>query len=82
MVNKIGAIARSIGAHQPAERLVAAGLAEVSDHEDPRVGQVGEILAETLGLVLDPEAHVVLGQAVLHVKRALAGARASAREGG
>lgn len=61
-------------------RVEAAGLAAVSDPEDSRVGQVGMILAETLGLTLGPAEHVVLGHAVLHARRSLARTRAPAIE--
>jgi hypothetical protein len=71
MGDNIDTIRRSLGEHNLTERLAAAGLAEVSDPEDTRVGQVGQIFAETLGLVLRPEEHVVLGHAVLHARRAL-----------
>ncbi len=71
MGDKIDTIIRSLGEHNLAERLAAAGLAEVSDPEDTRAGQVGQIFAETLGLTVGPEEHVVLGRAVLHARRAL-----------
>jgi hypothetical protein len=64
------------------ERLGAAGLADIVDLNDDRVVQVGQLFAEALGLTLGPDAHRVIGQATLHVRRGLGRARVPAREEG
>jgi hypothetical protein len=64
------------------ERLGAAGLADLVDVNDDRVVQVGQIFAEALGLKLGSDAHRVIGQAALHVRRGLARAHGPAREEG
>jgi hypothetical protein len=64
------------------ERLGAAGLADLVDMNDDRVVQVGQLFAEALGLTLGPDAHRVIGQATVHVRRGLARARGPAREEG
>ena len=64
------------------ERLSAAGLADIVDVSDDRVVQVGQLFAEALGLPLGPDAHRVIGQATMHVRRGLARARGPAREEG
>jgi hypothetical protein len=64
------------------ERLDAAGLADLVDLNDDRVVQVGQLFAEALGLALGPDAHRVIGQATVHVRRGLARARGPAREEG
>ena len=64
------------------ERLGAAGLADLVDLNDDRVVQVGQLFAEALGLKLESDAHRVIGQAALHVRRGLGRTRGPARKEG
>lgn len=59
------------------ERLVAAGLADVTEFSEAQIEQVGSILAESLDLKLGADAHRVLGQAVSQIQRALLSVRAT-----
>lgn len=59
------------------ERLVAAGLADVTEFSEAQIEQVGSILADSLELKLGADAHRVLGQAVSQIQRALLSVRAT-----
>jgi hypothetical protein len=54
----------------------------MGDRAHTSIEHVGQIFAEALGLTLGPDAHRVIGQAALHVRRGLGRARGPAREEG
>lgn len=60
---------------QVREQLNAAGLADLDEYTDAQLGQVGRVVAEVLGLDVNPAAQVVLGNAGVVFTRALTLAR-------